>query len=1244
VKKYHATRWIMAIVLLGGLLSTLFACTSGPMNSKETNSLETTGYTSAIDESTSDVGGKEPGTEEETMEGETMAVIEGEFANSIVRANELTNTVQAYYSSSAREIFRHQNKDIIFDCPLAGDDYSILSLRTADGKVYLEKSLDVYIKDHEGRFFYSSGSKTAPQADIYRFGYYYYETHIIGQDFRSDLAISNVQPLSLQLMTKGWHSTTKPVFVDGTLTYNITGDDGFIHSDVGAALFNTRDANALRITMSTTATSAMVYLVAGDSDGFGGGQFLTFNPIADGQPHTYFLMLEDVPNYYGDVRALRLDTDGVYGTSVVVSEIAAVWAETHAPKICLDKTYHLYADKVNAVATITATEDGQPISALGVETRLPKDDVDKLIILDESGQSIPLNTADWSTVVGVAFDMKDVGVFGLILPSHDKSGTLMVIEDNDSYIVRQELTYTTETLSKDEFFSMGYRFYTDETHDFETFKKETWFERNPLTDENIQGGSFAYYDAMRGAYRFDITGNHYFTDAYRTNYNQHHTASVAITGGENPFDNSDRSIYVYTYTNSGFVENAVVMDKNSMLLPIPVEVMKNFGFGHEEEPLFHKYEPAFGEALLPMVITTNQTTEFTVLNLYQNWGKYPLKQLSSIAFLSPYYHLSTGVTETSCISPMYVYGKDLWTLPDFRSMSAPFWFDMNFNDQPQHTRGGFQQFLQYTDANGDTFASENIYNDIDASGPSYADIDMNYLSDDGNIAISYRHLEMPQTDEHRAYYEISYEVLEDVHIKDFRKDFSFYSADAICGKFTTLGYLNANNEYASISLNQNARRILLGTDCPYISLYDFEQSNPPAAEINNQNHINIGAVIYNSEIIINGEKCTAHWMLRVESNRVYLTLDLGKVTLTKGDKIKINMILVPWGSHLTEGDDLMRKVRENTCLDPLKVDVSEGEDLNDIYMPKIKSVNGYSAEFALSGGDFNTAVRVYGFKKLTAPKIYEYIDGEWVVYDVSSQSTPDKSNNAHAYDGYYVYYEGDGTYSYSFVTTIEDGAERKFKIVAEDDFVPYPEIQEPETETSQLNVALDSQDILSVLEEVGSIGGAEIRSEDGTDFVRIYGDGKSVEAYATFLNFSAEQETGQYIVLKYRLPQDVPEKMTAIQFYTSTENADVTGRDVINIPNCVQDGEWHVLVIDASSLGVTFVADESGQYKAKYVRYDFFNTVVSSSSYIDVAAFGMSARLSDICEEFSDMPSITIRNRYKETIIDPKTGNPIVVD
>ena len=51
--------------------------------------------------------------------------------------------------------------------------------------------------------------------------------------------------------------------------------------------------------------------------------------------------------------------------------------------------------------------------------------------------------------------------------------------------------------------------------------------------------------------------------------------------------------------------------------------------------------------------------------------------------------------------------------------------------------------------------------------------------EDGKIAVTYNHMEMPQTDENRAYYEMKYEILEDVSFKNFVKDFSFYSATSI---------------------------------------------------------------------------------------------------------------------------------------------------------------------------------------------------------------------------------------------------------------------------------------------------------------------------------------------------------------------------------------------------------------------------------------------------------------------------------
>ena len=53
------------------------------------------------------------------------------------------------------------------------------------------------------------------------------------------------------------------------------------------------------------------------------------------------------------------------------------------------------------------------------------------------------------------------------------------------------------------------------------------------------------------------------------------------------------------------------------------------------------------------------------------------------------------------------------------------------------------------------------------------------------------------------------------------------------------------------------------------------------------------------------------------------------------------------------------------------------------------------------------------------------------MFDTIKSTTPDKNNNAVDYDGYAVHYDGDGTFSYSFVITITDGAARTFRISAE---------------------------------------------------------------------------------------------------------------------------------------------------------------------------------------------------------------------
>lgn len=43
-------------------------------------------------------------------------------------------------------------------------------------------------------------------------------------------------------------------------------------------------------------------------------------------------------------------------------------------------------------------------------------------------------------------------------------------------------------------------------------------------------------------------------------------------------------------------------------------------------------------------------------------------------------------------------------------------------------------------------------------------------------------------------------------------------------------------------------------------------------------------------------------------------------------------------------------------------------------------------------------------------------------------------------------------------------------------------------------------------------------------------------------------------------------------------------------------------------------ANDKGEYLAKYVRFDIFNVVMSTSSYVDIAYFGIADSFERICE------------------------------
>ena len=1248
--KNKLTALTSLILILTILMSVFSACdsieeittdVSLPAESEETgtesanNSEDSTEVVSAVE--TESATESESATENET---ETSVSLSGEHALIIENADKLANGVNAYFPNADRHSFVIENQNVSLDYALKHyDDQLVNSIKSVSGKAYVENTMDVFVRMKNGNTYYASKSSVPTATNLYRMGYYLYELRLESQVFAMDISAADSYQISLEQTTA--NGIKRRINQDGDLYALISNstDPYIAFSNVN---YPTEKYNYLQITMKANLAenrSIDVYLAAGEQTNFNSKQIKTFHINPSDEYYTYNIPLDSITDYTGNVTKFRLDINVKVGEEIFIKDIKVIDAgDTAAPKLALNRSFFIFSDKLHQRLQIVAQEKTNDIEEIGMITKIPTSTVEKLIVKDSKGEYSSIENVDWSSVEYIGFDVKDTGIFGYILPKDATSGTLTVSLEDNHYVLVQSRTPENNTIipsvlgtqNANDFY-MGQRIYTDESHSFDEFLYEAYCERNPLpatyfriNEEKSDNGSYDGYDPLRGVYVISVAGGG-FNTSYYTYPNKHYNVNFTVVG-----DKTDRNLYILNYTDSGNLECAVLLDRDGMMLPIPLEVGKNFK-GDGEDNIFNLDDKGFSDTVFPLALPAGERATYTIVNLYQNWGRFPLKQISWIQFHAPYYHLSTGVTETNCIVPWYTTkGARSITavLPDHRAMSAPFW-----ENQPQHTAGGSHSFLQYTDINGNYSATENTRNTIDSYGPTYADIVMDYISDDGKIFASYTHMEMPQTDENRGYYEMKYEVLEDLTIENFRTDFSFYAVSnniANSGAYTQFGYLNQNNEctVAAANLGDEPITYVLGDNCPY-----FDYCNKPQYSGSQLGYVNLSFLVYNYEFIIGGEKQDVNFAVTDHKNRASISLDLGKVELKAGDTFTINAIIMPWGSHETiydsdetAPDQNVRDVRANTLLDPLTVKAEANcEILESPYLPKLKTLDGKSAEFTLSGGENNSAVRIYGFDLLTAPKIYEKIDGEWQEYVVNSSKTPDSFGIYHYYDGYAVYYDGDGTYSYSFVVDMSGTVERTFRITASDEFTPWPEEVQIEL-PDPLDVYLDPNELhVSAVKAPGVMfGKIETATDGGVNYISFYGnDGETPESYLTVYS-GGEKVTGQYFVMKYRLPKANSKEIKSFEIYTSTVNPKVAGTDGYSIQRAIiPDGEWHVLVVDMSVRGkATFVPAEDGTYSVKYLRIDIFNSKTPSDTRYDIAYIGFCDTMEEIFALNPDLNSV----------------------
>lgn len=678
----------------------------------------------------------------------------------------------------------------------------------------------------------------------------------------------------------------------------------------------------------------------------------------------------------------------------------------------VDKEFHVWADRLYLQYSLFADEAMQGPEAFGAEIRIPAADVAAVQIKDAAGTHSDL-AADPETVRYAAFDIAGVGVVGFIPPVSGETGSLAVTEDCGDYVVTLTAAYEPYAgINKfDETggyalnrVTCGCRVYTDDTHGFAGIARAAAEEHAPLAITADEGRPVTY-EALRGCYAVALPGT-WFQYAY-DNPDTRFPVTLHVPGTD------DRDIWVRAWTEAGGLEACAVLDDTDTLVPIDVQVSKNFG-GDVAEHYYSVRDYSYGDAYFPLAVKAGADLDLTAVHLYQNWGGVPLKQISSIEFHTSYYHLSTGTTESNCIAPYFVDGKDGFLLPDFRGRSGIMW-----SGQPQFNAAGKPSFLLDRSYLPQT-VSEFEGNRINSVGPTYADIEMRFLSGDGSYRYTLRHVEFPQTDENRVYYTVDLEFLKDKTYLNFRGDVDLFFQTGRFVEFKSLAYTDENNKEKTVPFEHGLiqKFYRLGGDLPYYSLLTIDKSEEEI--LGSTFGANEATIIRGYSITRGGKKADIPFAVRTfafnDFTDTALTLDVGPVTFKKGDAIRLDLILLPWGTGLETDCENVRKVLQDSAINRLAASAEVGTVLDDAVIPTVKCEEN-EAVFTVSGGGNHTAVKLEGFTRFGRLMLEEKTADGWAPVPLAS---------AWGYDGYGVQYRPDGTYGYSFVYE-SNGAPRTFR-------------------------------------------------------------------------------------------------------------------------------------------------------------------------------------------------------------------------
>ncbi len=470
-------------------------------------------------------------------------------------------------------------------------------------------------------------------------------------------------------------------------------------------------------------------------------------------------------------------------------------------------------------------------------------------------------------------------------------------------------------------------------------EKELEAALNPLQGDRLilKEGLELRFDARRGDYVVSSHNPGGFNYHYYENQNDYRMAHIQFLN-----NHIKRKIYVRHEIGSGSkgqVECGVVLNNQKELLPIRVQISKNFA-GEKEEKFYNPGDDAFSEIYFPLLLEPDENVELYSLQLYQNWGNHPLKQFSSLGAWMDYFHMSTGVTETTCYVPFRFYTGI--SIADLRGMSGRMW-----ESQPQHDNVGGHIFMEYTAADRPNEKQTIVYEGTTyhSTGPNWADITFNYHSSDERLKIELETFEYAQLDELRNFIRLKCAVLEDIPINDWATDFRIMQIDTHTQhlRYQNVTYIDEEDRIVTKPIQFDGLWTLKGTpmtaQSPTVVLWNSPKGNNAFIVEKVKGTIG-GKPLQSLAVSCEGRE-------NDESNLVLAPYTNAK-GLQKGDAFEIDLFIMPFGK---KGDDYTAAMTERRRygLNPVRINQVQGGKIRSHFPPKIQILDEH-LEFSIQGG------------------------------------------------------------------------------------------------------------------------------------------------------------------------------------------------------------------------------------------------------------------------------------------------------